>query len=126
MSKARVEVTNSTRRPSPRFAYADLATRVLPGWDVSLAFIGPAKAQALNVQLRKKTYVPNVLSYKVGERSGEIIICLSEAAKQAPARDMSERLFVLYLFIHGLLHLKGWAHGGTMERCERNLLKQFS
>lgn len=122
----KVEIQNLTRRPVPRFAYTKLADTVLPGWDISLVFVGPKKAQELNVQLRKKSYIPNVLSYELGEKSGEIFICFAEAKKQAPLHDMSERSFVLYLFIHGLLHLKGWAHGGTMERCERKLLSQFS
>lgn len=122
---AQVEITNLTRRPAPRFAYTKLAATVLPLWDISLVFVGPKKAQELNQQLRGKSYTPNVLSYALGEKSGEIFICLAEAAKQAPAHDMSERTFVLYLFIHGLLHLKGWAHGGTMEACERKLLSQF-
>jgi len=123
---ASVDTQNFTRRPSPRFAYAAVAEEVLPGWDISLAFVGPAKARALNKQLRNKDYTPNVLSYVAGSKSGEIIICLSEAAKQAPAHQMNERTFVLYLFIHGLLHIKGWAHGGRMEQCERKLLAKFA
>jgi len=121
-----VEIKNLTRRSVPRFAYSDVAKSVLPGWELSLVFVGPTKAKELNVQLRKKTYVPNVLSYQVGEKSGEIFICLAEAKKQAPAHALSERVFVLYLFIHGLLHLKGWAHGVTMEQCEHKLLARFS
>ncbi len=123
---ARVEITNLTRRSVPRFAYTAVASEVLPDWEISLVFIGPKKAQELNEQLRGKSYTPNVLSYEVGDKSGEIFICLNEAAKQAPAHEMNEREFILFLFIHGLLHLKGWAHGGTMERCEQKLLIRFS
>jgi len=123
---ANVSIKNLTRRPSPRFAYTAVAETVLPGWDISLVFVTPAKARALNEQLRAKTYTPNVLSYEVGDKSGEILICLAEAEGQAPAHAMTARVFVLYLFIHGLLHLKGWAHGVTMEQCERKLLKRFS
>jgi rRNA maturation RNase YbeY len=123
---AAVAITNFTRRSVPRFAYADAATKVLGDWDISLVFVGSTRAQKLNVQLRKKTYVPNVLSYAVGEKSGEIFICLEEAERQAPSHDMDERTFVLFLFIHALLHLKGWAHGATMERWERTLVAQFS
>ena len=65
--------------------FSEIAEKVLPGWDLSLAFVGPAKARALNTQLRNKDYIPNMLSYVVGEKSGEIIICPSEAAKQAPS-----------------------------------------
>lgn len=121
-----VEITNLTRRSVPRFAYTTVAAAVLPGWDVSLVFVGPKKAQELNQQLRKKSYTPNVLSYAPGQTSGEIFICLQEAERQAPSHAMEARVFVLYLFIHGLLHLKGWAHGSTMERCEQKLVKRFS
>ena len=123
---AKVEIKNLTRRPVPRFAYTAIAATVLPGWDISLVFVGPKKAQELNRELRKKSYIPNVLSYAVGEKSGEVFICLSEAARQAPDHTMSERVFVLYLFIHAILHLKGWPHGGTMERWEQKLVAQYA
>ena len=123
---ATVEIKNFTRRPVPRFAYAKIAAAVLPGWDISLVFVGPTRAQKLNVQLRKKSYVPNVLSYEVGDKSGEVFLCLEEAARQAPLHGMSDRQFVLFLFIHALLHLKGWPHGATMERWERKLLARYA
>ena len=121
-----VVVRNLTRRPAPRLTYTAVAKKALPGWEVSLVFVGPKRARELNEQLRGASYVPNVLSYALGEAHGEIIICLAEARKQAPLHRMSERRFTLFLFIHGLLHLKGWAHGGTMEQCERTLLAQFA
>ncbi|MDE1919216.1 MAG: rRNA maturation RNase YbeY [Patescibacteria group bacterium] len=122
-----VSIQNLTRRGGvPRFAYAAIAKSVLPGWDLSLVFVTPAKARALNKKLRGKSYVPNVLSYALENKSGEIIICPSEAKKQAPAYGMSTRTFILYLFIHGTLHLKGWAHGARMEKCERTLLARFA
>jgi rRNA maturation RNase YbeY len=105
--------------------FTEIASEVLPRWDISLVFVGPARARALNEQLRNKDYIPNVLSYTLGDKSGEIIICLAEAKKQAPDFSMSERNFVLYLFIHGVLHVKGRVHGATMERSERKLLAKF-
>lgn len=122
-----VSIKNLTRRSSvPRFAYTAVAASVLPDWDLSLVFVGPAQARALNERMRGKTYVPNVLSYALGEKSGEIIICLNEADKQAASYDMDRQTFVLYLFIHGVLHIKGWAHGAKMEACERTLLAKFA
>ncbi|MHB8660736.1 MAG: rRNA maturation RNase YbeY [Minisyncoccota bacterium] len=124
---AGVSIRNLTRRTyPPRAVFNEIATHVLPNSDISLVFLGPAKSRALNEQLRGKTYVPNVLSYAVSKESGEICICLQEARRQAPAHGMSTRTFVLYLFIHGLLHLKGWAHGVSMERCERKLVAKFA
>lgn len=127
MPKTGVDIQNFTRRPSAsRAVFSKIATAVLPDWEISLVFVGAAKARALNKQLRNKDYTPNVLSYEAGKKNGEIIICLSEAAKQAPSHEMNERTFILYLFIHGLLHIKGWAHGGRMEQCEQKLLERFT
>ena len=122
-----VDIKNLTRRrlTAPRNMFSAIAKEVLPDWEISLVFVGPKKARVLNEQLRHKEYIPNVLSYKLGEKSGEIFICPQEAAKQALLHHMSEKEFILSLFIHGLLHIKGWAHGATMERCERKLLAQF-
>lgn len=123
---AGVSIKNLTRRtPAARSVFSKVATDVLPGWDISLVFVTPAKALALNKQLRGKEYTPNVLSYVVGEKSGEIIICPSEAAKQAPSFNLPLASYTLLLFIHGLLHLKGWAHSGTMEKCEHELLTRY-
>ena len=110
----------------PRFAYGKVAEEVLPQWNISLAFVGPAQARALNEKLRGKAYTPNVLSYELENKSGEIIICLAEAEKQSPQYGMNGKDFILYLFIHGLLHLKGWPHGAKMERCERTLTAKFA
>ncbi len=124
---AEVSIKNLTRRPyASRSIFVAIATHVLPHWDISLVFIGPTRARAMNAQLRGKTYIPNVLSYAAGKENGEICICLQEAERQAPMYGMNTRAFVLYLFIHGLLHLKGWAHGVTMERCERKLATKFA
>ncbi len=122
-----VAINNLTRRPTaPRAVFTAIANDVLPGWDISLVFVGPARARALNEQLRGKDYIPNVLSYALDDANGEILICPAEAKKQAPDFSMSERGFILYLFIHGLLHIKGGVHGATMERSERKLLAKFS
>ena len=122
-----VSIKNLTRRKGvPRFAYTAIVKSALPDWDISLVFVGPVRARALNEQMRGKTYIPNVLSYALGTKSGEIIICLNEADKQATSHGMGRGTFVLYLFIHGVLHIKGWAHGARMEACERNLLARFA
>jgi probable rRNA maturation factor len=123
-----VDIKNFTRQHHEVLAglpFEKVAGEVLPNWDISLVFVGRAKALALNKKLRGKEYIPNVLSYTVGEKSGEIFICPNEAAKQASLHALNERDFILLLFIHGLLHLKGMAHGVTMERCEKKLLTKY-
>ena len=122
-----VDLRNFTRRkPVPSFPYTEIAKAILPTWDISLVYAGEDRAQRLNKALRNKSYVPNVLSYASGERSGEIIICLPVAKKQAASYGLSYTHFTAFLFIHGLLHLKGLPHGTTMEQHERSFLKRFT
>ena len=121
-----VDVRNFTRRSAPGFPYKKIAQAVLPHWEISLVFAGTKRAQRLNMQLRNKSYVPNVLSYESGKHSGEIIICLPIAQMQAQLYGVSYPHFVVFLFIHGLLHLKGLPHGTTMEKYERTFLKRFT
>lgn len=121
-----VSIKNFTRRDSwAGLPFEKVAGRVLPGWDISLVFAGAKRARALNQSLRGKSYTPNVLSYVVGQKSGEIIICPAAADKQAPHYNLPPATYTLYLFIHGLLHLEGRAHGATMERREQTLLADF-
>ena len=61
----------------------------------------------------KKT--SNVLSFPYSKTSGEILICKAAAKPYTPE----------YLFIHGLLHLKGFKHNATMEREESRILHKF-
>ncbi|MEK7604464.1 MAG: rRNA maturation RNase YbeY [Patescibacteria group bacterium] len=123
-----VSIKNETRSAlgGPRLVYAKVAAEMLPGWELSLVFVGPTKARALNTSLRKKTYTPNVLSYVVGEKSGEIIICPSVARVEAASYGLNPADCILYFFIHGVLHIKGWRHGATMEKCEQELMARFA
>lgn len=120
-----LEIRNFTRSTAPAFPFQKALEHILPGWELSLVFAGEKRAKQLNQQLRSKDYTPNVLSYVVGKKSGEIIICPPVARKQAPSYDLSYRNMVGYLFIHGLLHLKGERHGATMDKQEREALSRF-
>jgi rRNA maturation RNase YbeY len=122
---SKLDIRNFTRSRPAAFPFQEALDAALPGWEVSLVFAGEARAQSLNMQLRGKDYVPNVLSYVSGKKSGEIIICPAVAKRQAPSYGLSYTAMVGFLFIHGLLHLKGMAHGATMERREREILSRF-
>lgn len=121
-----LETRNFTRSTAPVFPFKKAVEAVLPGWNISLVFAGETRAEKLNMTLRKKSYIPNVLSYEVGTRSGEIIICPMIAKKQAPLYDLSYTHMMGFLFIHGLLHLKGLPHGATMDKKEREILSRLT
>ncbi len=90
-------------------------------YDLSFAFVGPTAMRAamkykkLPPNELSRTKTSNVLSFPLSKKSGEILICKSAAKPYT----------VEYLFIHGLLHIKGHPHGVTMERAEDRLLSRF-
>ena len=94
-------------------------------YDLSFSFVGPKKMRELNRIHRGKDYATDILSFELEKNAGEIFICKSAAREKARlfARPLSN--YLSYLFIHGLMHLKGMTHGDTMERHERKIRKQF-
>ena len=84
-------------------------------YDLSVAFLPPQKMRAVTRRTKGKSKVSNVLAFPLSKNSGEILIC------RAAAKPYTSE----YLFIHGLLHLKGLRHSGTMEGEEDRLLKRF-
>lgn len=95
-------------------------------YDLSIAFVSPAKAQALNIEHRNKEYVPNTLSFAYDNMSGEIVLCMSAMKKQNKAWGMDIDTYVTFIIIHSMLHLVGMDHGDIMERKEKQLLTFFT
>jgi probable rRNA maturation factor len=122
MTKGSLSIQNFTKARITRASYVAAQKSVLPSWEISLAFVRAKDAKQLNKKLRGKTYTPNVLSYEVGQKSGEILICPEVAREQAALYGLTPTNYFLYLFIHGLFHLKGMAHSTTMEKLERAVL----
>lgn len=94
-------------------------------FELSLVFIGSAKSKALNKKYRKKDRATNILTFLLSKTEGEIFICPEVAKRDAKKFDMKEKNFLTYLFIHGLLHLKGLKHGAGMEKEEEKLKKKY-
>ncbi len=102
--------------------FTKIKTEVLgEAYDLSFAFVtAPQMRKAMKFKKLPpneltKTLTSNVLSFPLSKKSGEILIC------KAAAKPYT----VEYLFIHGLLHIKGMKHSDTMERAEDKLLKRF-
>jgi probable rRNA maturation factor len=120
-----VHISHSART-FPTLPYEDIKNAVLgKKYELSLTFVGKVRAQKLNKEYRDATYVPNVLSFPLSEAMGEIYIAPSVAEKEAKKFSLTPKGYVGYLFIHGLLHLKGYPHGATMERAEKKFVSQF-
>lgn len=104
----------------PKLPYEAMADSVLgKGYSLSLIFVGAKRARDLNTKYRKATYVPNVLSFPLEKKVGEIYITPIIARTESKKFSMTPNGYVGFLFIHGLLHLKGYPHGATMEKLEK-------
>jgi len=66
-----------------------------------------------------------VLSFPLSDTTGEMFICLPVCKKQHKNFEREFANFVGFLFVHGLVHLKGHDHGATMDKLEAKFRKQF-
>jgi probable rRNA maturation factor len=118
-------IKNFTRGRIPNLPFARMAAAIVPQMSVSLVFVGDRRSRRLNRQYRGKDKPTNVLSFILDKHEGEIFIHPRLAARQAPRFGRSTKNMIGYLFIHGLLHLKGLEHGSTMDKQEELFCKKF-
>lgn len=110
-----------------RVPFLALKEKILgKSYELSIAFVPPHKARALNRAYRGKEYTPNTLSFSLDKKSGEIVLCLSAIRSQYRSFNMDMATYLTFLVIHSMLHLKGYEHGSTMERKEKHFLSLFS
>jgi probable rRNA maturation factor len=120
-------VIASSVKTYPVFPYETMKNDILgKKYELALQFVGPTRAAKLNATYRQKTYTPNVLSFPLDTGVGEIFICPSIAKSEAKKFNLSVSGYVAYLFIHGLLHLKGHDHSDAMDKLEKRYLHKYS
>lgn len=120
-------ITNTTKTPLPRIPFAKIAEAALgKEYDCSLVIVTPKKSRELNNTYREKDTSTNILSFPLGENEGEIFLDIKKVREEAPLFERSYTNFTAFLFIHGLLHLKGLDHGDIMEKEEKKIRKIFN
>lgn len=120
-------IISKSARSFPLLPYEEIKNAILgKTYALSLIFVGERRAFYLNMKYRKGNYVPNVLSFPLSDTVGEIYITPQIIKRECKRFHLSQRGFAGYVFIHGLLHLKGYHHGATMERAERKYMKRFN
>jgi len=93
-------------------------------FNFSLAFIDAKNIKKLNQDYRGKSRVTDVLSFAEDKNDfiempsaekylGEILICVSQAEKQAKQFKQPLKKEIARLLIHGLAHLVGYEHEGV-------------
>lgn len=80
--------------------------------EIVFIFLSSREMQKINLKFRKKNCPTDVLSFQSGDQLalGELIFCLPVLKKQAKQQAHSVDQELLYMMIHGLLHLLGYDH----------------
>ena len=126
MQRFSIDTRKTVRSSIPSLPFDSIARPLLgPRYHLSLVICGDKLARRINVEYRKKSYSPNVLSFPIGKDEGEIFLNVRKAAREGRQFGVSYKARLALLFIHGCLHLKGLRHGRTMELQEQKTLRDF-
>lgn len=122
-----VTIIRQTKGRIPILPFVEMK-RVILGdeYDLSLVFPTLEHSRELHQKWKKKSTPVNILSFPLDDESGEIIMTLSQARSEASKYGRNYQNHLIFLFIHGCLHLKGMTHGAKMEKQERFFYEQFS
>lgn len=122
-----VNINQTTKQSLPKLPYDAIKNDILgKRYELSLNFVGEKRGRAINWASRGKSYIPNVLSFPLHDEAGEIYITPAVVKRESKNWDHSYEKHTLYLYIHGLLHLKGYDHGEKMDSLEEKFLKKYS
>jgi probable rRNA maturation factor len=110
--------------------------RHLPLREFSLALVGDARMSDLHQQFMQIDGPTDVLTFPIDHdargdvTSGEVIVCLPQARREAKRHTIPLRLELLLYSIHGMLHLLGFDDRTprdfhTMHRLEDQILTEL-
>ncbi len=151
-----IEINNLTESPVDKKFLEKIAGSILKkekklNKDLSIALVGSERMRELNKKYRGKNLATDVLSFQYGD-SGEVVICLPQVKKNARRftpleitgageKDKKKKSLTGFnstfkkelarVLIHGILHLLGYNHEGSlktakeMEKKQNYFLKQL-
>ncbi|OHA16533.1 MAG: rRNA maturation RNase YbeY [Candidatus Taylorbacteria bacterium RIFCSPLOWO2_12_FULL_43_20] len=120
------QVTNTTKGKLPRLPFLQMKNAVLgKKYSLSLVFTDNKLSRKLNLKFRNKNKPANILSFALEKNLGEIFLDLTQVRCEAPEFERSYTNFAAFLFIHGLMHLKGFVHSSKMEDEEKKIRSKF-
>ncbi len=94
-------------------------------YSLSVAFVTAEVSHEINKKYRKKDKPTNVLSFALRRDEGELVLCKAVIKKEAKELVRKEDDWLIFLVIHGMLHLKGMAHGSIMEKAEKKYGQKY-
>lgn len=119
-------LVTQTQGRIPTLSFVDIKNGIVgKKYSVSLVFPNRTVSTQLHKQWKQQDGPANILSFPVTKDSGEIFISLEAARTECKKFGLDFTNYVGFLFIHGLLHLKGMDHGAIMEQAEQKYCKRF-
>lgn len=93
---------------------------------ISIALLSDKEIRDLNRVYRKKNKVTDVLSFNLDSDQvlGEVLICLSQARRQAKTKKNTYRAELQLLTVHGILHLLGYDHEKSLAEEKKQEMAQ--
>jgi len=79
-----------------------------PPEEIGVILVSDKKIKSLNKRFLQKDSPTDTMSFSISKNYGEIIISAVTAEKNAKIYSNSPEEEILYLVIHGFLHLKGY------------------
>ena len=125
-SNENFSITHLKKGRHPRVPFLEMKNFVLgKSYILSLVFANGLLIKKLNKIYKNKKKGTDVLSFRLGKGEGEIFLNLEYAKKKAPIEGRNYKNFVGFLFIHSLMHLKGFTHSSRMETQEVKVRRKF-
>jgi probable rRNA maturation factor len=114
------------RRGVPSAVFLRKWARAASGSSVTLRIVGEREGRRLNRAYRKKNRATNVLSFE----TGDVILCHPVIRREARAQGKRVAAHYAHLVVHGVLHLRGYAHekkrdAARMEAREISILRRI-
>ena len=126
MKEANFHITNTTKSKLPDFDFVAMKQAILgKKYELSVIIVGKKEIQKLNNEYREINKPTDILSFPLSDSFGEMYVNPEMTKLEAKKFDRDYENFFAFIFIHGLVHLKGFDHGSTMEGIEARFRKQF-
>lgn len=126
MFKDNFNIINTVKAKLPSLAFADMKNAVLgEKYELALIIVSKERIRELNSKHRNIDNPTDILSFPISEDMGEIYINIEMTKEEAVKFGREYENFLAFLFIHGLVHLKGFDHSSKMEGIEIKFRKQF-
>ncbi len=106
----------------PRLPYKRAAKKILgKSYELDLFFVKSSDMKNLNKHCRKLNKSTNVLSFALSRTAGQLVFDPALIKKEAEFYGENFKKYFWRIFLHGILHLKGFRHGRKMDAAESKI-----